>query len=268
MGTRIVVLSDTQITNRGSARPNILPGRLKSIVIHERMTLSYAGLSTQALDVIRRLARAPLPTNRTIDVLLAASQEHRGDVDFLLCSHEETEAPRLIKISGDRVAEGADFYWIGNASSASEMSRLELPAFQYSRSESEFSKQETDFTWRFHEYLHSTKNPDVGGVMINCLCSPHGHCYQDRAGAMTWNAQLFPQDDEFERLAQHKTGASSFSYHLYSAQQRGVPVVGLYLEQPGVGYLYVPLEQDEALRLDAGDQGQFRALVIAEGSRR
>lgn len=271
MGTRIVVLSDTQITDRNATRANVIPGRLKSIVLSETLTVAYAGLSSQAMDAVRGIhRRLPQSTTQVLDSLIEASAFHNGELDFLLCSHEDPSAPRLVKVSDGMVSEGADFYWVGNQSSASALSKFDLPPVPGTTNIADpLSLAESEFFRRFREYVSSSLDPNVGGAVVNCLCSPYGHCYQDHAGVMSWDVITIPdRTDPGEKLAQHKTGISSFSYHLYSAVERGVAIVGLYMEQPGVGFLYAPLELDDAVPLNASDQSLFRELVTQEGRKR
>jgi len=56
-GDRIIVFSDTMISNRGAARQNIIPGALKSIVVHRYVSIAYAGSAPVALDAVREGAR-------------------------------------------------------------------------------------------------------------------------------------------------------------------------------------------------------------------
>ena len=39
-GERICVMSDTMISDRGLARDNVIPGRLKTIVVNKWLTIS------------------------------------------------------------------------------------------------------------------------------------------------------------------------------------------------------------------------------------
>ncbi len=127
---RICVMSDTMITDEGSARNNIIPGRLKSIVINRWLTVSYAGLSTQAIDSVRLLHKAKnISTNLALEHLAQVSFDHYGALDFILCSHETT--PRIVKISNGQVFEGADAYWIGSSKAANELSKVEIPHMEY-----------------------------------------------------------------------------------------------------------------------------------------
>ena len=263
-------MSDTSINNRDSAHPNAIPGRLKSIVISDRMTVSYAGLSSQALDAVRSLRHKRISsTDDAIEFLEREARSYAGELDFILCSHENSEIPRLVKITADAACEGADFYWIGNSESASALSRFETSYNEPQDAPDWQSSEERRFANRFHEYMRQSRDPNVGGAVISCLCSPFGHCYQDHVGTHAWGTITIPDPTPVEvRAAEHRTGAVSYSYLVYCPAQRGVALVGFYLEQPGIGFLYLPLERDEPIRIAAADQDQFRRVVSAAAEER
>ena len=52
---RLVILSDTMISDEASTGTNIIPGRLKSIVLSQDIAVSFSGLANQACGTIRRL---------------------------------------------------------------------------------------------------------------------------------------------------------------------------------------------------------------------
>jgi hypothetical protein len=120
---RIIVMSDTMISDPTDRADNIFPGRLKSIVINKWLTISYAGLSDQAIHIIRGIKKlSNISTELVVNILVEASRKHGDDLDFILCSHEN--AARLIKISNGEIFEGAEFLWIGNRQAVSELSKL------------------------------------------------------------------------------------------------------------------------------------------------
>jgi len=51
-----------------------------------------------------------LTTVVAISVLSDATIQHHGELEFLVSSHENASAPRLVKVADGRVIEGADFY--------------------------------------------------------------------------------------------------------------------------------------------------------------
>ena len=198
MDTRIVILSDTKIINRDHVRPNLIPGRVKAVVLSRTLSVAYAGLSSQALDAIREIyRRAPNSLSVALEVLLRASKLHLGELDFIICSHADPERPRLIKVQSGQTYEGADFYWIGSARSANALSKLELEVSHYHGPITEQEKAESEYMRGFVTHLQNGDDPSVGGLMINCLCSPYGHCYQNHVGLIgMWEFHIPPLDDE------------------------------------------------------------------------
>jgi hypothetical protein len=270
MGARIVVMSDTAVSNRDAVRPNIIPGRLKSIILSTRMTVSYAGLSAPALDAIRYLHRNKVDDDEeAIAYLLSTCERFAGEIDFIFCSHHKSGGSRLAKITSGGKSEGSTTYWIGSANAARTLSTLDVQVPHLEDAPDYQPQEERLFTRRFFEYLEKHADSNVGGVAVNCLCSSCGHCYQDHAGAALLKPIQIPDLVPPEvRLAEERTGMSRFAYHLYSAEDRGVAVVGYYLEQAKVGYLHIPLEHDDALKVEAEDQAEFRRIVSAAGKAR
>jgi hypothetical protein len=160
-------------------------------------------------------------------------------------------------------------YWIGDADAARRLSTFEHQIPQTESLPEYLSHQELSFTHRFTKYLEEFGNSNVGGVAVNCLCSVYGHCYQNHAGAFSLDSIEIPDRMPVElRRSAERSGMGRFAYHLYSADERGVAVVGYYLEQAQIGYLHVPLERDDPLKVSARDQVEFRGIVVAAGQMR
>jgi len=270
MSERIVVMSDTAISDRDAIRSNLIPGRLKSVVVGPKMTISYAGLSSQALDTIRNVHRNGAANDEAaIACLLSACHEYLGRVEFLFCSHNALGIGRLVKVTSSGAAEGASRYWIGDGDAARTLSNLDVKLAPVVGQSDYVSPDEIVFTRTFSAFLERHSNHLVGGAAINCLCSAHGHCYQNEAGAFMLTPIQIPDPVSPEiRAAEERSGMSRFSYHVYGADDRGVAVVGYYLEQAQTGYLYIPMEHDDALKVEARDQAEFKEIVTAAGRAR
>ena len=261
---RICVLSDTMITNREGTSNNIIPGRLKSIVVNEWLTVSYAGLSNQAIIAVRRLFNEDsLSTEFTIRSLIEVSRYHDGALDSIVCSHEE--ATRLVKISDGQKHEGADVYWIGNSKAASELSKMEPPIQSYNNLPDYISANETAFKLAFHDYMMEEHCEGIGGATIDCLSTPYGHCYITHATAFSWDTIILGQDDPVEREIQNKTGMYHYEYHVSSASARGQAIVGFYLNQVKIGFIYDPIHSDEAREIEDIGLTEFSELVDYAG---
>jgi hypothetical protein len=264
-GNRIVVMSETMITN--PAGNNSLPGRLKSIVLNEWLTVSYAGLSAQAIDAIRALKRLRvLSTELAVRELMEVSETYADELDFIVCSHEDQEASRLIKITNGRYSEGSDIYWIGNAEAAAALSRTETNRPKSDYLPDYVTDDEVQFTHQFHVYMEKGRDTGVGGAIVNCLCSQFGHCYQSHAGAFAWDTIILGQGDHEARRAANKTGMYYFEYNVCAPAEPGEAVLGLYLAQSGAGYVYEPLIRDEARKVFADNQHEFSMLVSRTAS--
>jgi len=97
-GERIVLLSDTMISDDAGGRPEAIPGALKSIVLTSEFSVAFSGPLAGAEEYLR------LATIR--------SRRRQGyQLEFLAASHMPT--PRLCKVYDGQVAAGANRYWIG-----------------------------------------------------------------------------------------------------------------------------------------------------------
>lgn len=261
---RICVMSDTMITDKGSARNNIIPGRLKSIVINSWLTISYAGLSTQAIDAIRNINKGKnISTKSSIDYLKQVSLDHFGELDFIICSHESD--PKIIKIYNGQVFQGANTYWIGTFNAAREFSKIEIPIAESMSLPDSISLEEMKFKNSFFQFMREHNCDGIGGAIIDCLCSPYGHCYNTHAEAFSWDTICIGNDNPIEREEKNKTGMYHYEYHVYSTSKRGQPIVGFYLNQAKVGFIYDPIHYDEAMKIERLSHSEFASLIEDAG---
>ena len=259
---RICVMSDTIILIEGSTRNNIIPGRLKSIVVSDWLTISYAGLSTQAIDAIRVLDRcSSITTDSVVQYLVETSSKYLNELDFIVCSHESSA--RLIKIANGVVSEGVNAYWIGNLQAATELSKVVIPKTEFKGLPDYISAEEAIFKNTVNTYMHENRCKDIGGAIIDCLCSPYGHCYNTHAGAFSWDAIILGKNDYKERQEKIKTGTYHYEYNVQSTSARGLPIIGLYLNQAQTGYIYDPIHYDEAMKVENLSLTSFSYLIEA-----
>lgn len=261
---RVCVLSDTMISNREGTGNNVIPGRLKSIVINKWLTISYAGLSTQAIDTVREIYRSEnIKTEAVIHLLAEVSRLHDGELDFIVCSHEQSV--RMVKIANGKIFEGGDAYWIGNSQAAAELSKIELPNTKCVDLPEYITADELIFKSSFQEFMRSNRCEGIGGAVIDCLCSPYGHCYNSHAGAFSWDTIVLGEDDPVQRKITEKTGMYHYAYNVCSTIARGQAIVGFYLGQSGVGFIYDPIHYDEARRVDGCSMSEFSSFVEDAG---
>lgn len=261
---RICVMSDTMISSERFTKDNVIPGRLKSIVVNEWLTISYAGLSTQAIDAIRKLYRnSSITTNSAVQYLVDISTKYLNEIDFIVCSHEN--GVRLMKISNGTVNEGANFYWIGNLQAATELSKVVIPKTEFNDLPYYMSVEEVIFKNEFNTYMRENQCKGIGGAIIDCLCSPYGHCYNTHAGTFSWDTLILGKNDYEERQEIIKTGMYPYEYNVQSTSVRGQAIVGFYLNQAQIGYVYDPIHHDEAMRIENIDLSSFSNLIEDAG---
>ncbi len=261
---RICVMSDTMISFEGSTRNNIIPGRLKSIVVNEWLTISYAGLSTQAIDAVRALYRCnSITTDSVVQCLVETSTKYQNQLDFIVCSHES--GARLIKIANGVVSEGANAYWIGNLQAATELSKVVIPKTEFDDLPDYMSAEEVIFKNAFSTYMRENRCKGIGGAIIDCLCSPYGHCYNTHAGVFSWDTIILGKDDYEERQKKNKTGMYHYEYNVQSTSARGQAIVGFYLNQAQTGYIYDPIHYDEAMKIENVGLTSFSHLIEDAG---
>ena len=89
-GQTIVILSDTMISDTNLGRENAIPGRLKAIIIADRLFIAYVGHSDPALHAIRQVA-ASYPTaglGAVLESLREVTAFDYHDIDFIVASHD------------------------------------------------------------------------------------------------------------------------------------------------------------------------------------
>jgi hypothetical protein len=87
-GDRIIVVNDTMISGKGLARPSLIPGQLKTIVIDDRVSISFAGTADIAIATIRE-ARMLLVKKTDLSELIFFLKVHSAsdESDFIVASH-------------------------------------------------------------------------------------------------------------------------------------------------------------------------------------
>jgi hypothetical protein len=249
---RIAILSDTMITDRDGARPNILPGRMKAIVVAPLVSVAYAGFAGPALAAIRRFRsalNAGQDSEEARTVLVAATAEHPDELDFLIASHER--GPDLRRVWNGRVSGDLDQSVIGDTSLLKPLNTAEerWAAREYPAELAEHAAMGR-FTGAFHDLFEGVQiAAGVGGVPIILQASVYGHTYLSHGGVRNWDHINLATGLTPEHLAHRASGMTEWRYNVYSTALRGAPVVGLLLETIGVGFIYSPLRYDDPIQL-------------------
>lgn len=270
-GDRICIMSDTMISSRDWIRNDIIPGQLKAIVLGMKFSLAYAGLVHVGIRVARACA-ARIRNGATLEDVLAIvrSASTDGSCDFLIASHEN--GAQLFKAAHGRVSHDQDFHWIGDSSIVGQIKRRQeeidtslMKNQQQNLCMEDVWSEESKFSASFNNLL--LKSPrlssEVGGVPVNLLGSPLGHCYQNHGGAFTPGPISIGGPPHPEAAA---PGGDRYAYSITGAFHRGVAISSVFFDAAAVGYIYHPLEWDEPRKITGTTMERINAELRALGA--
>ena len=247
-GERIRIASDTMISDRAAKRHDVIPGRLKAVVLDRHITVAYAGHPENGIDAVRQ-ARELLSSGGSISdveqMLKAATTKYsdeRYNPDFLIASHRDGVA--LKRIWDGHISSSQEQVCIGQRDLLSDLLKQESDVPR-SVVPSKFEK-EVPFSSAFRKLFNGLYVSDsVGGFGVMVTCSPHGHCYSSFGGVTVWDTIVISQGLTEQQLADRRSGMTQWSYNVSGPKLRGVGVVGAIILDGGIGYIYTPFQKDE-----------------------
>jgi hypothetical protein len=187
-GERIYIASDTMISDSTKARTDMIPGRLKVIILDTKTTVAYAGLADQSIDTIKRVKQCLSDGGNLLDVeqiLVAATMEYEGQLEFLIASHRD--GATLKRIWDGCISSGLEQACIGQRDLLPILieQEKEVPQSIVPHEYEEVAR----FTQAFRNLFDGLRVSDnVGGFGIMALCFPAGHLYGLSAGAAVWGS--------------------------------------------------------------------------------
>lgn len=262
-GNRILMCSDTMISDLPTGRSNIIPGRIKTVVLNQRVSVGYAGLANQAIDTIRRCANTIRNDGGAAEIvpqLLECNRTTAGACDFLIVEHDPQ--PRIFCVRNGAVSRDTDQAIIGDPEILRQMPPYNGPELKDMGEYGSIDEQQLRYRFSNLFFEQGTQVAHgVGGLPIFLLGSPYGHCYDSFAVSLSWEKidlgiGLTPQQKEDEA-----SGKTKWSFHVYDSNLRGIAVVGMFFEQGNIGYVHVPLAQDEPI-VWRGIHAHFRSEVV------
>ncbi len=243
-----VILSDTMITDDMLGKRNILPGRLKAIVISRDVSIAYAGASDPAIDIIRAARLRLLHGHNLTDLpefLLSELKQRElvAHIDFAVAMHSPNL--RLLKISNGFVAEPAYPFFLGDETLFDKMMNMkdDRPRTQIPG----ISPEEESFRWRFHQLFRSTVDVSnsVGGIAVDLLASPGGHTYNNYAISTNTDVLSLNTGWTEDQLLRARSGETLFSRSVGSTSTRGVAILYCHIAEIEIGIIHSPLIYDD-----------------------
>jgi len=246
------------ISDLDACGPNIFPGRLKSVVIGLDVSIAFAGAAEPALYAIRQaklmysstkdLRRLILYLRQT-SVDIAARDSH---CEFIISSH--ADGATMFKIWDGLVATGENTYWIGNCdvamdslnfkASISLPEKTKLPDY-ITPEECRFCNAVTGLTLKRGTQIAG----DVGGLIVVQIGSLYGHGYLNHAATIAWDTIRVPPGLSEQQIEDRNSGMTQYAYTTIRSLERGAAVLGVYFDQPKIGFIYSPITHDEAYKI-------------------
>jgi hypothetical protein len=165
----IVLLSDTMISDKEASHHNTIPGRLKAIIINNRLSIAYSGHSDPALYAIRRTPKiyrdGGLGAVLTFLCKFTDTRDH--SVDFIVAAHNPSA--ELRRIWEGRVSDPLRETCVGNCTILPEILKRLAP-----------ERGPRDFNYAFLGAFmdrHVFRGSGVGGFPITLEARPEGHRY-------------------------------------------------------------------------------------------
>lgn len=249
-GQRIQLASDTMVSDPNELRRDVIPGRLKTIILDAQITIAYAGLSYQSMQAIKR-AKQVLSDGGTLSdieqILLSTTEKYKNfenGPEFLLVSHRD--GPVLKRVWDNQVSRNLDQACIGQRDLLSSLLEREK-AEKLSLIPHEF-EDEGPFSSAFLKLFNGIYiSESVGGFGITTTCSPYGHCYPSFAGVTSWEMITIGQGVTEQHLADRQSGKTQWGYNISGSKLRGVGVVGAVVLDAGIGYIYAPIHSGDPI---------------------
>lgn len=239
-GDRICILSDSMISDSNVTDRDVIPGQLKTIVLDERIAVSFSGQSDRAIGKIREI-REDLTKRVYFEEILESLTDFTGEdgsIDFIVSSH--VSIPKLYKIADGQIHYGLDMYWIGNPDAVSRV-REELgrggPVHELPPN---MTEPEYRFREAFKKVVSERKVPQAGGLVFDCVGSPEGYFYNNHAAVHA--GKNMPLDISFDYTPQSAHEKPGMEFSLVSPSERSLAVTGAFFEQSNTGFIYSPLD--------------------------
>ncbi len=245
--TMISVTSETKTVDDRAPRPDIIPGRLKAVVLAPNITAAYAGWADPGQSAIRAAKQALAEGGgiHAVELILRnASAKHMGELEFILASH--AQGPSLRRIWNGIISSNLPRVAIGTRALETRLGQHEAAAPL--RPLPWRSDEEDAFIEGVGQLFREVQvTESVGGFHFLLEASPRGHGYLSRTDVTAWDRVWGGIPVSEGQLADRRSGMTEWAYQVSPSRWHGVGVAGVIVLNAGVGYLYSPLTEDEAV---------------------
>lgn len=241
----ILLLADTMVTDANLTGPDVIPGRLKIVTIGSRITVAFAGNADAAFLALRTARREfhRSGSKSAINVLKEASSD--GTTDFIVAIHRPETF--LLRVRKGVTLEISDICALGDDEPFVSL----IEEARNSVDTGPLRKSELRLKFVYRLMTNKDLGSSVGGFPISVEALPTAHRYLGITGTYTYKFPALKWGEETHQpIEQVYSGDGHFMFSIVPSQISDVPVVGACLLQARQGYVFSPLEEPHAFRID------------------
>ncbi|TPG38386.1 hypothetical protein [Flavobacterium pectinovorum] len=251
--------SDSKITdpNIVSNRNSIFSGLLKTIILHPKLCISYAGsvdTAQQAIEQVYKLNE--LSIDKVRKLLLEINRESNYETDFLIGALENQAL--LYKIAKGEIEPSNQHHWIGDTSGFNMFQKNFIPNLKSTDWKHIMEIQ----SQAFEEVISSGTIDSVGGFHITVHTTAKGLEYLMKMsfiGGQPISMLIEGNQSVPVMIGDAKTGAFAYSYLISSDSFQ--PAIGIHFPIGNFGTLYYPRFTRQILIFKDVDPFEFAKKV-------
>jgi hypothetical protein len=243
-GDRMIVASETMISDQNAWRADIIPGALKTVILTLDLSVSYAGDMEWAMMAIRQVSRTPAMMVDKQALLQHLQQFTINDrCEFIVAFH--AAGSHLRKIWCGNISGDLEDCSISNRAALSDFDAYEAAMPTSDQPDKYETENRFVGAWTGWQQEWDQNHYAIGGFFLTQLCSPRGYCYNNAGSVYNWDMVNLSISDTKEKSIQraedHDSGLTQYTYQIAGPNARGVAIFGAYMPQPRTGFIYSPL---------------------------
>ncbi|HEY9117661.1 MAG TPA: hypothetical protein VIN11_07530 [Roseivirga sp.] len=277
---KILIKSDSKITDLTSVKNEPLCGALKSLILHPNVSVSFAGNVTYAEEALKLFYEQRIDgLKRLLDLLLIIHNKSNNGTDFVVATLENNKSI-FYKVSNFKIESSNSSFWIGDSDAFSEYQEL------YHLNYKESSDVALSMKSAFRSLIQNPNFPSVDHFFIEMYSSrdvmpgDHVFLYEERFEADSgFFVNTVPANTKMPlAIGGASTGSYSISHFItLSPVYHGI---GVYFEFGRFGAFFCPqLQLFKPIIIEDVDGQEFadklksdfgipvRGFVIEKGSR-
>ncbi len=255
---RILLISDSRITDPNVLRRSSLKGALKAVILHRGLCVCFSGNLLIAQDAISKLEVNPNSYFESETIIDQLFQEHRkGDcgADFLLVTLIPNTS--ITRIRRGQIERNLNAAWIGDYDAFSSYQQhfhnslaqnsCNLLQDQLEQINLDVHKIFSKMTDAFISVIENNAHPTVDDFIVHISLGLEGFKYLDSLFAFNPNKQTIPAGVRTPLIFSGSAAEGGYSHSIMTPREAGIGAIGVYFFQGSFGALFYPARFDEVI---------------------